>query len=333
MNDIRSRATLEDVAALAKVSTATVSRFLNNPGALTASTAERVREAVEAIDYVPNLLAGGLASKRSRIIATLVPSIAESIFNDTIEAMVGALTEDGYMPLLGLTKSNDAHMGELIDTILARQAEALILTGQLTDVFTRERLRRVQITVIETWGLPDDPIDVAVGFSHRAVGEEIARFILDRGYRRPFLVVPDSQRSGLRRSGFVDVWNAAGGAKVTELSMPVPSCFSQGRLVFRRMLEMQRRPDVVICGSDMLAQAIMIEASAAGLRIPDDLAVIGFGNLAVAAAMRPTMTTIDVDGTRIGREAVALLRRRAAGNESESRSIDVGFRIIARESA
>jgi LacI family transcriptional regulator, gluconate utilization system Gnt-I transcriptional repressor len=90
---------------------------------------------------------------------------------------------------------------------------------------------------------------------------------------------------------------------------------------------------VIVCGSDVLAQGVIIEAQAAGMKVPDELAVMGFGNVAIAGDMRPSITTVDVDGARIGREAVAVLRRRAAGEKIAQRVIDVGFRLIARESA
>jgi LacI family gluconate utilization system Gnt-I transcriptional repressor len=98
-------------------------------------------------------------------------------------------------------------------------------------------------------------------------------------------------------------------------------------------MELDPKPDVIVCGSDLLAQGLIVEAYAAGKRVPQDVAVIGFGNLSIAGEMRPTITSVDLDGARIGREAVAVLRRRAAGEKITNRVIDVGFRLIARESA
>ena len=89
----------------------------------------------------------------------------------------------------------------------------------------------------------------------------------------------------------------------------------------------------MVCGSDWLAQGMIVEAQASGLRVPQDIAVMGFGNSSVAGEMRPTITTVDVDGARIARETIALLRRHAEGPPPGERRVDVGFRIIARESA
>lgn len=333
MGDRRSVPKLTDVAARAGVSAATVSRFLNNPGALAEATAERVRTAIVDTGYLPNRLAGSLASSRSRLVAAFVPDIAHSMFNATVEGMMAELADEGILTMLGLTKLDDSRMPEMIQAALSMRVDGIILTGVLADQRSREMLRRSGTTVIETWGLPADPIDVAVGFSHREVGVEIAQFALERGYRRPHLLSARGTRAPERRHGFVDTWRAAGGEPPTEMEFDPPTRFGHGRAAFRALGELPSRPDLVVCSSDWLAQGLLVEAVAAGVSVPDELAVIGFGNLALAAAMRPTITTVEIDGARIGREAVAVLRGRAANAGRETRHIDVGFQLIGRESA
>lgn len=324
---------IEDVAARAGVSTATISRYYNNPAIVAPRTAERIRAAVERTGYVPNAIAGGLASNRSRLVAILVPEVAQSIFNDTIEEMSSELSRDGNMVMLGLTGAGDQRMDSLISAAVARRADGVILTGIVANPATRKLLQERCPVVIETWGLPDKPIDVAVGFSHRDVGIELARFLRSRGYNRPHLVVGDAPRARLRRDGFVSEWAHTGAEPATEVETPIPTRFGHARLVWRQLITLPVRPDVVVCGSDILAQGVIVEAQAAGLKVPGDIAVVGFGNLQIAGEMRPTITTVDVDGARIGREAVRVLRQRAAGEDVKQKLIDVGFRIIARESA
>jgi LacI family gluconate utilization system Gnt-I transcriptional repressor len=323
---------LDDVASRAGVSTATVSRFLNSPSVVASATAQRIRDAIAATGYVPNMNAGALAGSRSRLIAALVPDIAQSIFNDTIEAMIEELSRDGNSVVLALTGPNNDRLDAEIAMAMARRVDAIILTGIVSDHSARARLRRHGTTVIETWGLPDDPIDVAIGFSHHEVGRELARFLRGRGYRRPHLIVPASTRSEQRAQGFVDQWTDDGGDSPTRLGVNVPSHFGQGRLSYRALSDLAEQPDVVVCGSDWIAQGLIVEAQAGGIRVPDRLAVTGFGNLRLAGDMRPTITSVDVDGARIAREAIRVLRARTAG-ETLDRRIDVGFRIIARESA
>jgi LacI family gluconate utilization system Gnt-I transcriptional repressor len=235
--------------------------------------------------------------------------------------------------MLGLTGAGNSRMPQLIEAALARRADAIILTGIITDEATRQRLRERSMTVIETWGIPDDPIDIAVGFSHQAVGRDFARFLHGRGYVRPLLAVADGARARQRRDGFLEEWRHTGHEAPVVIDVPLPTRFGHSRLVWRQVSQMSPLPDVIVCGSDVLAQGVIVEAQAAGIRVPDQLAVAGFGNLAIAGDMRPSITTVDVDGARIGREAVAVLRRRAAGERIAQKVIDVGFRLIARESA
>lgn len=315
------------------MSPATVSRFINSPERVAPSTAERIRAAVEATGYLPNLNAGALAGSRSRLIAVLVPDIAQSIFNDTVEAMIDELSAAGNSVMLSLTGANPERLVAQINAALSRRVDAIILTGIVADKEMREKLRAQPATVIETWDLPDDPIDVAIGFSHEAAGVEMARFLRGRGYRRPHLVVPRSTRSQQRASAFALRWVADGGPEPTRQEVNIPSHFGQGRLSYRALDDLAERPDVVVCGSDWIAQGLIVEAHAAGIRVPDQMAVTGFGNLRMAGDMRPTITSVDVDGARVARETLHVLRALSAGGTLRERHIDVGFRIIARESA
>jgi LacI family gluconate utilization system Gnt-I transcriptional repressor len=324
---------LDDVARQAEVSPATVSRFINSPERVADQTAARIRAAIEATGYLPNLNAGALASNRSRLIAVLVPDIAQSIFNDTVEAMIEELSAAGNSVMLSLTGADPDRLVTQINAALSRRADAIILTGIVADRKIREKLRANPVTVIETWGLPDDPIDVAIGFSHQEVGMEMARFLRGRGYRQPHLVVPRSSRSEQRASGFARRWIAEGGSEPTRLEVNIPSHFGQGRLSYRALADLPQRPDVVVCGSDWIAQGLIVEAQAAGIRVPDQIAVTGFGNLRMAGDMRPTITSVDVDGARVARETLRVLQALSAGEALRDRHIDVGFRVIARESA
>ncbi len=332
MAKTNSTSTLGDVATAAGVSTATVSRYFNSPDIVSPATAERIRAAVEQLDYIPNLLAGGLASNRSRLVAVLIPELSGSIFTDIIEAMVGELSTSGYVALLGLTGRSHAGTSELVRAALARRVEAIVITSAV-DEPTRAMLRRSGTTVIEIWDLPDDPVDMAIGFSHYAIGEDLARYLRNRGHERPFLVSSTGPRSRMRRDGFVAEWLAGGGSAPGELQVDMPGRFGDAGRSMEAMRAADGMPDAAVCTSDLLAQGIIVAAQASGLRVPMDLAVIGFGNTALAEDMHPAITSVDIDGARIAREAVGVLRRRAQGLPLTERRIDVGFRIVARETA
>jgi LacI family gluconate utilization system Gnt-I transcriptional repressor len=324
--------TLDDVAARAGVSSATVSRFVNNPGVVAAATAERIRAAIAETGYIPNLLAGGLASSKSRLVAVMIPHLTDSIFNDTIEAMVEELSTSGINVMLGLTGVSAARTGELIRDALSRRVDAIISSGPL-DEATIALVQRSASLFIQIWELPEDPVGIAVGFSHEAAGRDVARFLVSRGYRRPHLITADGSRASQRRDGFLSEWQTMVGGPVSQATVDIPSRYGHARRAFADMRRLEAMPDVVVCGSDYLAQGLIVEAQAAGLRVPEDLAVVGFGNSAIAGEMRPTITSVDVDGRRIAREAIAAITRHSAGELPGPRSIDVGFRLIARESA
>lgn len=323
--------TLDDVAALAGVSSATVSRFLNNPKVVAAATGGRIQAAVDETGYIPNALAGGLASNRSRMVAVLIPQLENSILNDMIERMVNEMNACGYNVMMGLTGATPDRTEALVRAALARRADAIIATGH-SDERLHALVERSGALFIQVWDLPEKPIGMAIGFSHTDAGRDIARFLSSRGYRRPHLVTADSPRAQGRRAGFLAEWEQLGGNPPTESTVDMPTRFGHARRIFADIRRMEHRPDVIICGSDHLAQGMIVEAQSAGLRVPDDLGVLGFGNSAISGEMRPTITSVDVDGERIAREVMAALALHLEGTELPSRTIDVGFRIIARES-
>jgi LacI family gluconate utilization system Gnt-I transcriptional repressor len=332
MNQQDRTPTLDDVAAQAGVSAATVSRFINYPGVVAPATAERIRTAIAATGYIPNMLASGMASNKSKLVAVLIPHLTDSIFNDTIEAMVGEISAAGMMVMLGISGVSAERTGELIRSALSRRVDAIICTGPL-DADTAALVARSPTLFLQVWELPESPAGMAVGFSHDAAGRDIARFLVSRGYRRPHLITADGARATVRRDAFLTEWQLLGGGQVSQAMVDIPSRFGHARRAFAELRRLEQLPDVVVCGSDYLAQGLIVEAQAAGLRVPDDLAVMGFGNSSLAGDMRPTITTVDVDGTRIAREAIAAIRSHSAGQVPTERSIDVGFRLISRESA
>ena len=322
---------LDDVAREANVSTATVSRFVNNPDVVAKPTAERIRAAIEKTGYIPNALAGELASNRSKMVAVLIPHLENSLFADMIERMVGELTSSGNNVMLCLTAASTNRTRDLVRAALARRVDAIISTGPVDEV-SAELVGRSRALLIELWELSGEPSGVSIGFYHEDAGRDIARFLVSRGYRRPLLVTADSPRAQARRQGFLTEWAELGHETPSETTVDVPTRFGHARRVFSDMRRMEQMPDVVICGSDHLAQGVIVEAQASGLRVPDDLGVMGFGNNQIAGEMRPTITSVDVDGERIAREVMAAISRHQQQPSFQPYNIDVGFRLIARES-
>jgi LacI family gluconate utilization system Gnt-I transcriptional repressor len=322
--------TLRDVAKLAGVSVITASRALNTPEALTAETLAKVRDAVARTGYVPNLLAGGLASARSRLVAALIPAIAGSVFLETIQALTEELESAGFQLILGQSGYAKSREDALIDALIGRRPDGIVLTGVLHSSEGRKRLAASGIAVVETWDLTPTPIDMLVGFSHERVGEAVAAMVRAAGSLRPAIVTADDHRAGLRRAGFERAAQAAGMQAPTVITVAAPSSLAQGRSAFAELLQRAPDTDAVYCSSDLLAHGVLTEAQARGLAIPGRLKVIGFGDLAFAAHTHPPLTTVRVDGTAIGRQAAHFIIDRVAGRDPGLRVRDIGFSIITR---
>ena len=327
-----SATTIDDVAHAAKVSTATVSRYFNTPGLLKAKTAQRVREAVSQSGYVPNLLASELASNRSRLVAAVIPMIAQSIFDSTIQALCDSLAEQGYSVMLGLSGSTDEHLQRQLLSIIGRRPDGIILTGTVLDNAARKLLRGAAIPTIETWDLPKDPMDLVVGFSHEAVGVAVARHALAGGRRRALVISATGMRALARRYGFSRTFLDEGAPEPVTLTFPGSTTFGQGRSAVAAHLASGGKPDLIVCSSDLSAQGAMYELQRRGVRIPADVAVIGFGDLPFAADLTPALTTVKIDGALIGQQAVKFLVQRARGEAIERPIVDIGFSIVVRGS-
>ena len=325
--------TLVDVARVAGVSPITVSRALNTPGQLTPETLARVREAISRTGYVPNRLAGGLASNRSRLIAALVPTIASPVFLETVQALTEAAHEAGYQVILGQSGYGSDREGDLLEALVGRRPDGIIVTGIMHSAQVRRRLLASGIPVVETWDLTPTPIDMLVGFSHEKVGRAVAEYLLTRGSRRPGIVSADDPRAGLRRQGFVDEARRHGVTGVPEELVPTPTTLGAGRGALGRLLDRHPGIDAVFCSSDMMALGALTEAQARSVEVPSQLRVFGFGDNNFAADANPALTTVRIDGTAIGRTAARFIIDRVEGRTVEQRVLDLGFTIMPRASA
>ena len=325
--------TLHDVAKIAGVSAITASRVLNSPQLVSAEAQARVQEAVLRTGYMPNLLAGGLASNRSRLVATIVPTVYSPMFARTVETISATLAGMGYEVMVGLSGYADSREDQLLKEILSRRPAGIILTGVVHSVESRGRLLAAKIPVVETWDLTPAPIGLVVGFSHKKVGRESADYLVSRGVRRPAVVTADDQRAMQRTLGFTESAQALGLPSVPVVKVDAPSTAGSGREAFRDLLKRHGDLDAVACSSDVLALGILQEAKARGIEVPRQLKVMGFGDLNYAAVLEPALTTIAIDGAAIGRQAAQFIVNHHAGKSSAERVLDVGFSIMGRESA
>lgn len=324
--------TLHDVAKLAGVAPITASRALNHPGQVSDEVRRKVGDAIARTGYVPNRLAGGLASTRSRLVAAVVPTISGPVFLETVQSLTQALAERGYQLMLGQAGYTGNREDALLEAIIGRRPDGIVLTGIMHSAEGRKRLLASGIPVVETWDLTPTPIDMLVGFSHLEVGRAVAQFLHDKGRRRFAVVAGDDERAKRRFAAFQAAAQALGLQDVTAVVVPAPTTLKSGRAALAELLSVDASIDAVFCSSDLLALGVMTEARVRGVAIPGRLAVVGFGDLEFAEDLDPSLTTVHIKGAAIGRQAAQFIVDRAEGRSVENRVIDIGFSIVERNS-
>lgn len=321
--------TLKDVAKMAGVSPITVSRVVNRPEMVSPAITEHVRQVIDRTGYVPNLLARGLASRKTRFVAAIVPAISSQVFSDTIQAMTDRLWESGYQVLLGTSGYSELREESLLTAILSRRPDGIFLTGISHSVESHRRLAAAKIPVVEVWDLTPTPVDMLVGFSHVKVGEAVAEYLIGLGHSAFGAVSADDARAEVRLAGFLSGLKKKGITDTVSIKVPAPSNFRLGREGLARLLSLGPLPRAVFCSSDTLAHGVLMEAQARNLSIPKDLAIVGFGDLDFAAHTFPPLSTVQIDRAALGRRAAEALLARLEGEPTE-RIVDIGFKIMER---
>ena len=320
---------ITDVAARAGVAPMTVSRVLNTPDRVSAPTAARVRAAIDELGYMPNLIAGGLSSRRSRMIAAVVPTIASPMFSAPIQTFTDAMADAGYQVMLALSGYNQASEDAQIRAVLARRPDGLLLTGAVRSPAIRDVLRASNLPVVEIWDIADDPTDVLVGFDHAEVGAAVADFFVRQGHTHFASLSARDPRAALRREGFSKRVAHHGLTMVAEKVLDAPSSIEDGRRGLRQIVGQLGQRTALFGSSDLVAFGAMTEAKLHGISVPDQLAICGFGDFEISRACHPPISTVHVDGAEIGEMAAREMLARINGAASSAR-IAVPFQILPR---
>jgi LacI family transcriptional regulator, gluconate utilization system Gnt-I transcriptional repressor len=330
--------TMADVARHAGVSTMTVSRALKNDAQVSSPTREKILRAVSELGYVLDQAAGSLSSRKTGFIAALVPSINNSNFSDTARGITDELGRADLQLLLGYTDYSDESEERLIEAMLRRRPEGVILTGGVHTPHTRRMLSSAGIPVVETWDLPREPIDQVVGFSNEEAMRLLITTLAAKGYRRFGYIggtTTRDSRGEQRRKGFMRALDELGLAPGRIVSWGVPPIsIEHGGPAIVTLLERWPDTEVVAFVSDLPAFGALMECKRRNIQVPEQVAIAGFGDYEVGAFSHPRITTVDVDCYGIGRLAARrLIELLHAGGSRHDEIILTSFRVIERESA
>jgi LacI family transcriptional regulator, gluconate utilization system Gnt-I transcriptional repressor len=319
--------TMADVAQRLGISKMTVSRALSREGASSRRSTEALRQTIlqtcQDMGYVLDQTARTFSSKRSGVVAALLPALNNSNFSDTAHGLTAALEGSGLQVLLGYTDYDSATEERLLRAMLSRRPEGVVVTGGTHTPAARKLLKAAGVPVVETWDLPAQPIEHCVGFSNAEAVAQLVHRLHARGYRRLAFLggVPASDARGAeRRQGFQQAMEALGLDATRQLSVgQAPVSMDHGARGVVQALARWPETDALVCVSDHPAFGAMAECQRRGIRVPGQLAIAGFGGFEVGASCHPRLSTVAVDCAGIGRAAGELLLRAIAAARNHQR--------------
>ena len=330
--------TMKDVAKASGVSVMTVSRAFKQDASVSTDTRDRIRKTAEDMGYVFDSTAANLRSQRSGFIAVTIPSINNANFADTVGALSDRLADAGLQVLLGYT-NYDVHKEEqLVEQLLRRRPEAIVVTGGRHTDRTRRLLSNAGIPVVETWDLPETPLGHVVGFSNADTMHALVDHLVDRGRVRIAFIGGDTDgdtRGADRRRGFIAALQRHGlkASRLIGAGQP-PISMREGAQAMGKLLDDLPDTDAVICVSDLSAFGALTECMRRGISVPDQMAIAGFGDYEISAISVPTITTVNPFPREIGRQTADLIIAVLAQDQrtATARTIKIAPKVTPRQS-
>lgn len=325
------RVTMRDVASAVGVSPMTVSRGLRGDKTVSHETRDKVREAARKLGYVSDTTAQAFRTQKSGFVAVTLPSINNANFAETYHTLSDAMAGMGMQLLLGATDYQIEKEEELVRQLLARNPEALVVTGGHHTPATRDLIRNRGLPVVEIWDMPTDPLGHVVGFSNVDAMRTVVAHLADKGRRRLAFVGASEgtdMRGAARRKGVVSAAQVMGLPDVICFDAgTAPASMRQGAALVEQIGHRLQDFDALVCVSDPVAFGVLNACRRLGIEVPEQLAITGFGNFEVAAVSEPQITTVDVRARLIG-ENVAQILGSSLSARPPFQTIDVGARLV-----
>jgi LacI family transcriptional regulator, gluconate utilization system Gnt-I transcriptional repressor len=328
------RVTLGDVAAAANVSPITVSRALRGERSVAAELVARVQAAAQQLGYVPDPAARALASARSSHVAVLIPLLTNTLFVDLLEAVHRTLLPAGFQTLIGVTHYDPQEEELLLRSYMAHRPAGLLVTGFDRTEASRQLIAASGVPCVHVMETTQAPGVHSVGFSQAEAGHAITAHLLARGRKRIAFVAAqldprvmqraDGYRRCLREAGLYD--------PKLELLNPERSSIALGGQLFEEVLKTRPDVDAMFFCNDDLAQGGLLAALRLGVKVPDRVAVAGFNDLAGSDQMLPPLTTVHTPRTEIGEAAARMLLALMKREPVVQTTVDVGYRLVQRQS-
>lgn len=328
----KSTPTLDDVARLAGVSTATVSRCLNFPKQVAEKTQTKVQAAIAELGYSPNFGAKAMASRRTHTIGAIIPTMENAVFARGLQAFQEELRSYGYTLLVASSSYRADLEQEQIRTLVARGADGLLLIGHERDAGIYEFLATQNIPVLIAWAVGDGSVPF-VGFDNAKAMNELARAVVAQGHRRIGLISGDLTGNDRAKGRLAGITQALRANHLPSDSLTVierPYGIENGASAFATLMQSPNPPTAVMCGNDVLAVGALRKARELGLDVPKDVSITGFDDIELAQAAVPELATVRVPHLEMGKRAANMLIAQLQGaTEIVSHTLEAQIQLRA----
>jgi LacI family gluconate utilization system Gnt-I transcriptional repressor len=313
----------------------TASRAINQPDLVSPQLRAKVEQAVMELGYVPNRAARALASSQSNVIVVLVPSLSNAVFTSVLDGVQNVVDASNYQLLMGNTRYSEALEEKLLGVYLQSNPDGILLAGLSHSARVEQMLTNSRVPVVSMMDFNTGTSQLSVGFSQLEAAYTMTRYLLDKGHKKiGFLGAQLDERTMRRAEGYRRAMHEANLSDPRlEILVTDPSSIALGAELLGRMLA--RAPDVeaIFCTNDNMAHGAIYQCQRRGIAVPEQLAICGFNDLQASAWMKPTVTTVSTPLYRIGFEAASMLLSLIRGEAPPIAQVDLGFTLMARESA
>lgn len=326
---------LRDVARIAGVSTATVSRTMNSPDTVSEELRARVASVVRHLGWVPHGAARALATKRTGTIGAVFPTLTHGDFARAIQALQSELAKTGRTLLLACSEYDLEQEYRQVRKLIERGVDALLLVGEGHHRDLSELLQRTGIPYVNTFVYNLATHGTCVGPDNRKALYELTRYLIKLGHREFGVVAQSTQNNDRAEARLQGIRDA-----LAEKSIAIQPChfaqgfwtISEGRQLFRRMLEHKPWPTAVICGNAYLAVGALLESQAMGIAVPKDISIVGYDDIEIMSELPIPLTTVRVLSDEVGRRAARLLVAKLEGQDIKD-NLECDAEIVVRRSS
>lgn len=308
--DPRRTLTLRDVSEASGVSEMTVSRVLRNRGDVSDATRERVLEAARALGYVPNKIAGALASQRVNLVGVVIPSLSNMVFPEVLTGISDTLEDTGLQPVVGVTNYSPEREETVIYEMLSWRPSGMIVAGLEHTKASRAMLAQAGIPIVEIMDVDGEAVDSAVGISHRRAGRQMAEAIIAAGYRRIAFcgtMMPYDHRARKRLDGFEEALQKAGLTLADREYYSGGSALLKGREMTEAVLNRTPDVDFLYYSNDMIGAGGLLYCLDKGIDVPGKVGLAGFNGVELLDGLPRKLATMDACRLEIGRRAAQII--------------------------